>query len=236
MTSPTIRRTASLVAPRPHDYLNVRTTALAPRTGGCAVPDSDPPDDIDLAARYQAGDDDAARKIFDRYCEQLMRLAKRRIGQRMVSRFDPEDVIQSAFRTFFVHLKDGDFAFEQENDLFKLLVRLTVRKTLRRIQHHLAAKRDPNAETAGGGCDGDPFDRVAGTEPTPDAAVAMVDELEDFLKKLKPFERSVVELKIQGHSSTEIAEKLKTYDRKVRRSLERVEKVAKGGEVADDDE
>ncbi len=200
------------------------------------MPDADPPDDRALANRYQAGDDDAAKKLFDRYCEQLMRLAKRRIGQRLVSRFDPEDVIQSAFRTFFVHLKDGDFSFEQEDDLFKLLVRLTVRKTLRRIQYHLAGKRNPNVEVAGGGGDGDPFDRVAGHEPTPDVAVAMVDELEDFMKRLKPFERSVLELKIQGYTSAEIAEKLNTYDRKVRRVIERVEKVAKGVEVADEDE
>ena len=200
------------------------------------MPDSDASPDLDLANRYQAGDDDAARKLFDRYCEQLMRLAKRRIGQRMASRFDPEDVIQSAFRTFFVHLKDGDFSFEREDDLFKLLVRLTVRKTLRRIQYHLAGKRNPNVEVAGGGDDGDPFDRVAGHEPTPDVAVAMVDELEDFMKRLKPFERSVLELKIQGYTSAEIAEKLNTYDRKVRRVIERVEKVAKGVEVADEDE
>ncbi len=200
------------------------------------MPDADSPDDRALANRYQAGDDDAAKKLFDRYCEQLMRLAKRRIGQRMVSRFDPEDVIQSAFRTFFVHLKDGDFSFEQEDDLFKLLVRLTVRKTLRRIQYHLADKRNPNAEVAGGGDDNDPFDRVAGNEPTPDVAVAMVDELEDFMKRLKPFERSVLELKIQGYTSAEIAGKLNTYDRKVRRVIERVEKVAKGVEVADEDE
>lgn len=192
-------------------------------------------DDRQLANSYQAGSESAAKELFDRYCEQLMRLAKRRIGQRMTSRFDPEDVIQSAFRTFFVHLKDGDFSFEQENDLFKLLVRLTVRKTLRRVQHHRAAKRDPNAETCGGGDDRDPFGGVAGQEPTPDVAVAMVDELEDFLKKFQPFERSVLELKIQGYTSPEIATKLNTYDRKVRRVIERVEKVAKGIDVPDDE-
>lgn len=192
---------------------------------------SDSPDDLDLANRYQAGDDDAARKLFDRYCEQLMRLSRRRIGQRMASRFDPEDVIQSAFRTFFVHLKDGDFAFEQADDLYKLLVRLTVRKTLRRIQYHRAGKRDPNAELAGGNSENDPFDRVAGQEPTPDVAVAMVDELEAFMTRLTPFHRSVLELKIQGFTSPEIAEKLQTYDRKVRRAIEAVEKVAKGIEV-----
>ncbi|MEO2090886.1 MAG: ECF-type sigma factor, partial [Gemmataceae bacterium] len=95
-------------------------------------------DDRDLVSDYQGGDDDAARNLFDKYCERLLRLAKRRIGQRMASRFDPEDVVQSAFRTFFTRVRNDEFSFAEENDLFKLLVRLTVRKTLRRIEHHRA--------------------------------------------------------------------------------------------------
>src|SRR5262245_1267914 len=105
-------------------------------------------DDRDLIREFQAGSQSAARELFDKYCERLMRLAKRRIGQRMNSRVDPEDVIQSAFRTFFVHVKDGEFTFEGENDLFKLLVRLTVHKTLRQIAYHRAAKRNPELEAA----------------------------------------------------------------------------------------
>ena len=57
----------------------------------------------------------------------------------MASRVDPEDVIQSAFRTFFVRVRNDEFTFDGENDLFKLLVRLTVNKALRQIAHHRAA-------------------------------------------------------------------------------------------------
>src|SRR5881227_4054995 len=104
---------------------------------------SEPSDDRELAHDIQAGSESAARELFDKYCERLMRLAKRRIGQRMTSRVDPEDVIQSAFRTFFVRVRNDEFKFEGENDLFKLLVRLTVHKTLRQVAFHRAAKRNP---------------------------------------------------------------------------------------------
>ena len=90
-------------------------------------------DDRDLITRYKAGSQSAAGELFDRYCEKLMRLARRRIGQRMASRVDPEDVIQSAFRTFFVRVRNDEFTFDGEDDLFKLLVRLTVNKALRQI-------------------------------------------------------------------------------------------------------
>jgi RNA polymerase sigma factor (sigma-70 family) len=178
------------------------------------------PDDRDLVSDYQGGDDDAARNLFDKYCERLLRLAKRRIGQRMASRFDPEDVVQSAFRTFFTRVRNDEFSFAEESDLFKLLVRLTVRKTLRRIEHHRADKRNPEAEIGHPSDGTEPFAHVAGREPSPEMEVALIDEFERFVSHLDPFARQVLELKVQGFGTTEIAEKLKTYYRKVRRVIE----------------
>lgn len=185
-----------------------------------------PANDRDLIAAFKAGSETAARDLFDRYCEKLMRLARRRIGQRMTTRVDPEDVIQSAFRTFFVHVKNDEFTFEGEDDLFKLLVRLTVNKTLRQIAHHRAAKRDPSKEVAQGSGDNDILANITAHEPSPEVEVAVLDELERFLGQLPEFDRRVLELKLQGNSTTEIAEALGSYDRKIRRVLERIEAVA----------
>ena len=111
------------------------------------MPDPEPrPGDLKLVSDFKAGSEAAAQELFDRYCERLMRLAKRRIGQRMISRVDPEDVLQSAFRTFFNRVRNDEFSFREETDLFKLLVRLTVHKTLRQIAFHRAAKRNPESE------------------------------------------------------------------------------------------
>jgi RNA polymerase sigma-70 factor (ECF subfamily) len=185
-------------------------------------------DDRDLIKQFRAGSESAAGELFDRYCEKLMRLAQRRIGQRMSSRVDPEDVIQSAFRTFFVRVRNDEFTFDGENDLFKLLVRLTVNKALRQIAHHRAAKRDPHREAGQGADDADILAGVMAHEPSPDVEVAVLDEFERFLSKLPEFERKVLELKLQGNTTTEIAEALGSYDRKIRRVLERIEAVAQG--------
>ena len=187
-----------------------------------------PADDRDLIAAFKAGSETAARDLFDRYCEKLMRLAKRRIGQRMTSRVDPEDVIQSAFRTFFVHVRNDEFTFEGEDDLFKLLVRLTVNKALRQVAHHRAGKRDPNKEIVQASDDRDILANLTAHDPPPEVEVAMLDELERFLSQLPEFDRRVLELKLQGHSTTEIAEALNSYDRKIRRVLERIEALAQG--------
>jgi RNA polymerase sigma factor (sigma-70 family) len=193
-----------------------------------------PADDRDLIAAFKAGSETAARDLFDRYCERLMRLARRRIGQRMNTRVDPEDVIQSAFRTFFVHVKNDEFTFEAEDDLFKLLVRLTVNKALRQIAHHRAAKRDPGKEVNQGSTDSDILANLTAHEPSPEVEVAVLDELEKFLSQLPEFDRKILEMKLQGHSTTEIAEALGSYDRKIRRVLERIEAVAQGSITANE--
>ncbi len=189
-------------------------------------------DDRDLVNDYQDGSESAAKELFDKHCERLLRLAKRRIGQRMSSRFDPEDVVQSAFRTFFTRVKNDEFEFANEDDTFKLLVRLTVRKTLRRIQYHRAEKRNPEAEQGHHADGSEVFAHVASAEPSAEVEVALLDEFERFVGQLPTLDRQVLELKVQGFSTVEIAERLGTYDRKVRRIIERLEGLSEDQEFA----
>src|SRR5688500_6684923 len=137
-------------------------------------------DDRELVAAYRAGSESAARQLFDRYCDKLMRLARRRIGQRMASRLDPEDAVQSAFRTFFARVKNDQFTFQNESDLFKLLVRLTVNKTLRQIAHHRAAKRDPGKEAGQRPEDENALDQLVAADPPPEVQVTLLEEFERF--------------------------------------------------------
>src|SRR5882672_2722229 len=82
----------------------------------------------DMIERCRRGDQDAARELFDAYVARLIPLAKRRISQRLASRVDAEDIVQSVFRTFFARLKDYKFEISDQDDLFRLLMRITVHK------------------------------------------------------------------------------------------------------------
>ncbi len=187
---------------------------------------SDPRQSCDLVARWRAGDQDAARQLFDRYVDRLVALARRRIGSRLASRVDPEDVVQSVFRTVFGRLRDGQFHIEQQDDLCKLLMRVTVHKTLRQVEHHGAAKRDPGREAAQGPAPQERLMELLDREPPPEAVVAFLDELEHFLSQLTPLERQVVELRLRGDSSEEVARQLGVLDRRVRRIVERARGLA----------
>jgi DNA-directed RNA polymerase specialized sigma24 family protein len=179
---------------------------------------------IDLCFK---GDQDAARRIVERYLDRLLHLARTRISQRLASRVDPEDIVQSVFRTFFVRLKEGRFVFAEQDDLCKLLMRITLHKTLRQVAFHKAAKRNPGLETERGEQHRETLMALLDREPTPEAAVTFLDQLEHFFAQLQPLERQILELRIQGYSNDEITKHLDLgYDRKVRRVLQRVKEVA----------
>lgn len=180
----------------------------------------------DLIERCRSGDQDAARELFDAYVARLVPLARRRISQRLASRVDPEDIVQSVFRTFFARLKDDKFEINDQDDLFRLLMRITVHKTLRQIAHHKAAKRDPSLELAQSDSAQEQLLQLLTTEPTPEATVTFLDQLEHFMGQLQATDREILTLRLQGFSTEEIAQKLGSYDRKIRRVLERIRDVA----------
>jgi RNA polymerase sigma-70 factor (ECF subfamily) len=176
---------------------------------------------------WRRGDQDAARKIVERYLDRLLHLARTRISQRLASRVDPEDIVQSVFRTFFVRLKDGRFVFADQDDLCKLLMRITLHKTLRQVAFHKAAKRDPSMEVERGEHHHEQLLALLDREPTPEAAVAFLDQLEHFFGRLEPLQRQILEMRMQGFTNDEIAARLDLrYERKVRRVLERIRELA----------
>jgi RNA polymerase sigma-70 factor (ECF subfamily) len=184
------------------------------------------PDDRILVELWRAGDQDAAKKLFDSYVERLVALARRRISVRLAGRVDPEDVVQSVFRTFFHRVKEGQFKIDEQDDLCKLLMRITVHKTLRKVAFHKAAKRNLNVEMGQGAEPQEQLQQLLDREPTPEEAVTFLDQLEHFLSQLKPLERQVVEMRLQGCSNEEIEKKLGIYDRKIRRYIEHVRALA----------
>lgn len=187
---------------------------------------SDSPQDGSFSDLWQQQGDEAARYLMDHYGERLMALARRRISPRLASRVDPEDILQSVMRTFFGRLKEGCFTIKDPDDLCKLLVRITIHKTLRQISFHRAAKRNPQQETTQSDSSHEQLLGLSGKEPDPEVAIMFVDQLEHLLNRLGPQERQILEMRLQGYSNEEIAKELNIYDRKIRRVIERIRGLA----------
>jgi RNA polymerase sigma factor (sigma-70 family) len=171
-----------------------------------------------LLERYRQGDDTAAEALFSRYFQRLTMLARSRLSLRLARRTDPEDVVLSVYRSFFVDARAGRFALSRSGDLWRLLASITKHKLLRQARYHGADRRSVDLES--------PLDQaeegayfVRGQEPNPEDAVALADELERVLLRLDPFGRRVLELRMQGAQLAEIAEDTGRSERTVRRTL-----------------
>ncbi len=69
---------------------------------------------IELLNRFRGGDDDAARELFDRYVHRLIGVARNRLSVKLARRVDPEDIVQSAYRSFFRGADDGNYSLEAQ--------------------------------------------------------------------------------------------------------------------------
>ena len=71
-----------------------------------------------LFIRLTAGEEDAAAEAFDLYVDRLAALAQSRLSARLAQRIDADDVVQSAFRSFFCGAREGRFVQADGGTLF----------------------------------------------------------------------------------------------------------------------
>jgi RNA polymerase sigma-70 factor (ECF subfamily) len=179
---------------------------------------------IHLVARWRDGDQLAADQLFRRYAEQLIALARTRLSAKLSQRVDPEDVVQSAYRSFFHGTKDGRYDVQRGGDLWQLLVVITLHKLQHEVRHNLAEKRSVRREQSLSGADSslDILGHVNANQPSPVEALALAEELEQLMRKLEPLHRRMLELRLQGYSADEIATETQRCPGTVRRVLDRV--------------
>jgi RNA polymerase sigma-70 factor, ECF subfamily len=177
----------------------------------------------ELMARWRKGDQGAAGELVERYTERLLALARSRLSAPLARHIDPEDVLQSAYRSFFVGTRDGRYVLERSGDLWRLLAAITLHKLHHQVERHTAQKRAAREISFA------PDESVYGLEavqlahePSPADAAALADELEQVLRDLEPRQRRMVELRLQGYSLDEIAAATQRCERTVRRILDQV--------------
>jgi len=177
-----------------------------------------------LMSRLQQGDPEAARLIFNRFAQRLVCLAATRLPRVIAAKVDPEDVLQSVFRSFFARHFRGEILLDSWDSLWTLLAVLTVRKCGHRVDYFRARCRDVHREAVP---PGDPDASDSGwqprdDEPTAAEAVLLAETLEDLLRGLKPDHRPIVQLRLEGCTIEEISNQVGFTERTVHRVLEKV--------------
>ncbi len=187
----------------PAPEANPATTADAERT------------DRSLLRRIRGGEEDAATTFYLRYAERLQAVAKSQTSANLASRFDPEDVVQSVFRTFFRRATEGQYDVPEGEELWKLLLIISLNKIRALATFHKAAKRDVSTTVAlSPGLHGD----VGANREQALCVLEMI--IDEALADLPEVQREIIRLRIEGHGVEEISASTKRSKRSVERALQ----------------
>ena len=185
---------------------------------------------IDLRSNDPALREVAARLVWGRYFQELLALARNHLSARIRCREDEEDVLQSMYKSFCIRQRRGDFDLASRDELWNLLVRITIRKARNTANRHRQDKRDVRREDAaaaadrsGGDLPGTILDQIDSDGPTPAEAALLNEALERRFQMLNdPDLRQIALWKLEGYTNAEIAAQLDCTLRTVERKLERI--------------
>jgi RNA polymerase sigma factor (sigma-70 family) len=180
-------------------------------------------------SELKAGNRAAAQALWERYVRRLVGLARKKLVKNQRRAANEEDVVQSAFASFFCGIERGKFPqLRDRKNLWPLLVVMTARKAIDLVHYNHAEKRRVLGESAlmdlidssgvGAG-----IENVLSREPTPVFAAQMAEECERLLTLLgeEPLRRIAI-LKLEGFTDKEAAAQLDVSVRTVERKLERI--------------
>src|SRR5262249_53806695 len=138
------------------------------------------------------GDVAAAQPLWERYHRQLITLARQKLRSSPRRASDEEDVVQSAFNSFFQGVARERFPLLSDRDnLWRLLVVITARKAIDQLAYEGRKRR------GGGGAAGESrityqepdwgdtaIEEIVGSEPTPEFAAQVTEQYHRLLDLL----------------------------------------------------
>jgi RNA polymerase sigma-70 factor (ECF subfamily) len=167
-----------------------------------------------LLAKLNAGEAEAAERVFREYEPYLRVVVRRRLSRALRAKFDSVDVVQSVWADVLDGLRRQRWNFDTADQLRAFLVKMTRNRLIDGVRHHRGAlEREV---------------RLSGLEAqaeAPDRAARASEELyadelwQQMLAACPPAHRAILTLKRQGVALAEIAAQTGLHEGSVRRIL-----------------
>lgn len=172
------------------------------------------------------GNDDARTQLWHRYFERLLRLARSRLTSRLSRAADEEDVVLEAFNAFFEGVGPSQLDAEaNREDLWRILVRITERKTIDHIRKEQREKRG-GGNVVGhsfGGSEEDAFQQIP--DPHPEFADRFSITCDHLLSSLSEDLHLIAMRRFAGYTNLEISKELGCCEENVRRKVEFIRQI-----------
>lgn len=183
----------------------------------------------------KAGDESAARLLWERYFRRLVSLANAKLARSPQRLQAEEDVALSAFKSLCLGAERGRFPdLKDRENLWPLLVVLTSRKAGRRLRDENRLKRGGGRvrrEADGDADEGGDLSPAFSAEPSPDEAAEMSEACERMLNLLDAEARAIALAKLEGYSNVEIAARQDLALRSVERKLQLIRRIWEESDV-----
>jgi RNA polymerase sigma-70 factor (ECF subfamily) len=134
---------------------------------------------------------------------------------------DPEDIVQSAFKSFFRRASTGGYVAPAAGDLFNLLIVITMRKVNAHADYNQAGLRDVRRSVHG-----ELLDSQAGRES--DQLRDLLLTIDEVCAELTATQRQIIHWRLEGYAVAEIAEKAQRSKRTVERELQNFRQLLSG--------
>jgi DNA-directed RNA polymerase specialized sigma24 family protein len=163
------------------------------------------------------GDRDAARKLWERYFQQLLAFIRKKFKNFPRRMSDEEDVVLQAFNSFFHKVEDGRFpALDDRDSLWRLLIVMGSQKAIDCMRIENALKRQQ-------------IELQPRLEPSHEELTMMADLWERLMHSLGADAQGqalqqIAIWKMENYTNAEIAAKLDVTERTVERKLELIRK------------
>ncbi len=172
-----------------------------------------------LAAK--SGDSHALGRLVQEYEPELRLIARKRLGKELRPFLDSVDLIQSVHRSFLIGLKDDRFDISTQEKLLALaatIVQRKVAKQWRRLQRQKHFDHENERSVA------DLLLSIQSEEIDSTSQAQLRETIERVLNELDPVERTLIEMRLLGSSTAQVAHHLQIDSDVLRVRLSRLRK------------
>jgi RNA polymerase sigma factor (sigma-70 family) len=167
---------------------------------------ADSPPFAELLAQAGRGDRDAMIEVARQYESEIRVMARVLLGPALRPYLDSMDLVQSVHRSLMVHLRAGQLDVTRPDRLLALALTMIRRKVARQWRRHRRQHRldgtlasEPLPKT---------LTKLCSPDDDPERTVQIQDTVQRLCDSLQPMDRQIMELRLQGFSTPEVAHRL----------------------------
>lgn len=176
-----------------------------------------------LLTAARSGDETAMQRLIQQYEPELRIVARNRLGPALRPHLDTIDLVQSVHRSLMIGLRGAKFDISSPEKLIALAVTIVKRKAAKHWRHLKRQQRLSGHDESQDDLV-DTMLSLRGERTDANSELETRELLAQWLQKVDPIERRLIELRLEGYSTAEIAEMLNLDSDVLRVKLSRLRK------------